>query len=1339
MAWMGASVGFGESARGLRAGRRLLRVTVMLAAAMAASAASGAPDVADARDAPGRARFGPAVGAMDTVAAGLVPPVYAVERDAHGVVYLASTVVSAYDGSRWHHIPIEGTNQVQALAADPTGRIWVGAVGNLGHLEQDAPGRARFVSLLPKLPEAEREAITIWSVHPFEGAVYFFATDRVYKWDGERFTIWPFRSYLRVFAYKVRDRLFFTNQLDGIQEIRDGQPRKVLDMEQVGRDVVTFITAHPSADDMLLGTGKHLYRFDGESLTLLREDALSAISNDLVVGAVPMDDGMIAIATYLNGIHLMDATGQVRAHIDETDGLRDPQIHFLCRARDGMIWAGLGTGVAHFPADMDIRFFAGGTDFDARSTRRLVRSGGNLYALTNRELLLLDGDDAPRKAQPSDTTYYLSDIIDHPDGLIVAGFLGLRQMHTEGITRLKHLPEYIAAVTRVPDSEDHLIYANDLEVELVSRANGEWQPPRRLATLPARVRRFHFTHSGELWVLTTDNSLVRMHLDHLAGEAPKARLTHFPNAILGADIFTRSIVTGTDLRSLLVANGPDLFRFDPGSDTFTPIHRFDGWTITALSNPLPDGRVFVFLHATESASERDIAVIELLTNARDGKSGIPTVTTLVIPGLKRVGRVTDALAEMHHGHGRLWIAGQGGILDLDLRSVRRASSAPEVQLRLRDDTLAVTPQASTNLLTIPFGETRLDFEYSALPVDLMRPTLFQSQLIGLEKNWSAPGLEPRRQLSAMREATYQFAVRAVLPSGQTGPASFFTFRVAPPWYRTVWAYTTYAAVLIALVSALFWWRAFLNRRRTTQLEEIIRIRTLQLENANTAKSDFVANISHELRNPMNGVIGMTELLMRSPMEPHEAQLLKTLRNCAHHLSQMIGDILDFSKIEANQVSLDVQTFELRKLVQEILDISEWQAHQAGREIVLDMPIDQPVWLEGDASKIRQILINFLNNAIKYSDRGVITLGVRCEQVLSNHLRARFEVADEGPGIPAAEKENIFRKFYRLNRNRSSNVRGLGLGLSVCATFAAKMGGEIGVCDNPAGGSTFHFTVSLPAARDRHTLDLKGSPPKLIGNGVALVVDDLDYNRLVAREFLNALGYSVDIARDGTEALARMSTRSYALVLLDWDLPDMNGVEVTRIYRTREPVDQYALIFATTAYTTRDKMIECLNSGMDGFISKPVTIEKILSALDRHKNHDPRERAGAKALTARADDQIGLDLSALRMLSKNDPARLRDNLGEYLAAFDAELFELENAAALRDIRKVRKHAHRMLSHLAIISPRETISVVRAVQDAAQAGDEAAVADSIPALRAEAEELRRTLRALIRSHSPAQTPS
>jgi signal transduction histidine kinase/ActR/RegA family two-component response regulator len=367
---------------------------------------------------------------------------------------------------------------------------------------------------------------------------------------------------------------------------------------------------------------------------------------------------------------------------------------------------------------------------------------------------------------------------------------------------------------------------------------------------------------------------------------------------------------------------------------------------------------------------------------------------------------------------------------------------------------------------------------------------------------------------------------------------------------------------------------------------------VEAEAAARMKSDFLATMSHEMRTPLNGILGMAAVLLSRQLGERERDYVDTIRQAGESLRALVDDVLDLSKIEAGQLRLDLTDFELTRVVSDALQIVETLVAQKPLKIVTHYDKRLPRFVRADSTRIRQILLNLLSNAIKFTAQGTIEIHSRVQFVDDRECEILFSVKDDGIGITEDQQHRLFRPFSQAEDSTARKYGGTGLGLAICKRLAERMGGQIGVTSRPGHGSLFWFTVRVLVAQEPRIIsepEAPSIPPRQHQprNARVLLVEDNKINQKVATLMLKNLGYPVNVASNGVEALNALDEEHYDLILMDCMMPEMDGFEATR--RLREMGGQGASVpvIAMTASAFDDDRLACMSAGMNDFISKPV--------------------------------------------------------------------------------------------------------------------------------------------------------
>ncbi|MGH8053409.1 MAG: two-component regulator propeller domain-containing protein [Stenotrophomonas sp.] len=468
---------------------------------------------------------------------------------------------------------------------------------------------------------------------------------------------------------------------------------------------------------------------------------------------------------------------------------------------------------------------------------------------------------------------------------------------------------------------------------------------------------------------------------------------------------------------------------------------------------------------------------------------------------------------------------------------------------------------------------------------------YRFRLAGYDTDWVEVGAAGERVFSRLAAGRYQLEVQAATSDNVWSRGKILSFRVQPPWWRSAGG----LVVFIVLGAALVLWGAWVYRRRLRRRSEwqLARHKQELAEQASLAKTRFLATLGHEVRTPMTGVLGMSELLLASDLDERQRGYTQAIRRAGEHLLRLVNDALDLARIEAGRLELQVQPFDLQQLLDDVRDLMEPLAQRRGLEFNLDNTAPLRTRVNGDVLRLRQILLNLVGNAVKFTSDGAVGLHVFVDD---GGTGIGFDVCDTGPGISIEQRKRLFRRFEQADGARTAaRYGGSGLGLAICHELAVAMGGDIDVDSTPGKGSCFN--VKLPLAWElAPEASTDGSGPgswsALSPQQVLLVEDDATIAAVI-RGLLEVHGHSVVHAAHGLAALAEVSNTRFDVALLDLDLPGIDGFGLAVQLRT---MGYDMPLIAVTARSDSDAEPQARQAGFDDFLRKPVTAQMLLEAI-----------------------------------------------------------------------------------------------------------------------------------------------
>ncbi len=674
--------------------------------------------------------------------------------------------------------------------------------------------------------------------------------------------------------------------------------------------------------------------------------------------------------------------------------------------------------------------------------------------------------------------------------------------------------------------------------------------------------------------------------------------------------------------ALLVASAAGLDRLDPATQRFAPVIGAPTQRVLAFAFA-PDGTLWLHTIGALARYRYEHATLTPISQI-DAADGWPSLTAGGMQvdaqgmvwigsarGLWRFDPATrairlfgtgDGLASaefnrlplLRRADGSIFGGTLAGIVGFDpLHIVENVQSPPLVldaaSLRRDGHDIALDPTAAE--IDLRWNDRDLRLSARALSYANPAANRYQWRLAGFDQEWVDSGNRGEREFSQLPPGSYKLKLRAPIGSAAwSAPITVLTLRVASPPWATPWAYAAYAVALLLVFLALL--RAYRTRLRRRHTFELAKQQRRFAEQASAAKSDFLATMGHEIRTPMTGVLGMTELLLRTPLDATQRGYANAIQNSGRMMLRLVNDSLDLARIEAGKLQLEDSALDLHALTREVAALAQPLAQAKGLLCTLDIAADSPQHVSGDAVRIKQILLNLVNNAIKFTERGSVAIAL--ERGANGNVQ--FSVRDSGPGIAESTKARLFQRFEQAEGAQRHG--GSGLGLAICRELVARMGGTIDLDSVPGAGSTFRVLLPLAEIAPAEKVENAASTSaEIVPRRILLVEDDATVAAVISG-LLRAQGHHIVHAAHGLAALAELESADYDIALIDLDLPGIDGLALARLLRAREANSGKVRLplVGISARSVGDEEALCVAAGMDAFLRKPVTGEMLAAAL-----------------------------------------------------------------------------------------------------------------------------------------------
>ena len=1207
---------------------------------------------------------------------------------------------------------------------DPSGTVFTGGKDDLGYFSADSTGHLQFVSLLEYLPDSLRSFGTIQTISTWNGDLFFQSRHYLFQWDGTTLTTHkPPKRFYRVF--NSSDRLFVDQSPVGLSEFNGKEFVAISNDEWLRkRNIRGVVDLNFEGDQLLVAT-----KYKG--LCLVENGVVSRLNPELdslvIFNTTELPNGNIALATNGQGIYIVDQFGEVVNSFDESRGLAQDQVTYAYVGNGGGLWASTYSGLSRIEYPSPISFFGKNEGLSGIPICAAHFNDQLFVGTTNAgfQLTIAGGNAALNPTDWGDN--YVWSLANFGDRLLISLENGLFQQQQNGtIESIGAYPDAIA-IPSLSDTGNWFVGKKN-GVSLLNDENGSWTDRGVIAEVDHEVISMAQESENRLWISYQKISYLDFSTGLTTPTVVTLDSTHSFTSEMGICEATRlgdEVVFGTD---------KGLYRFDHSTQKLVPDDRFgkrfcDGSTFVSDITPAPDGTVWL---STRSGTGP--------LYQRDGKWEQDTLA------LKRA-PISDVHGIFHHPEdGTVWVFATEGVIRYDPSvsvDYDQQWTAMIRSVRANGDSLLYAghlPESwSDPVLT--YDNNQVSFTYAAGYFEAIDKLQFSHQLVGQDAGWSEWHATTSSEYTNLAEGEYTFRVKARNVYGSESEIASWSFTVLPPWYRTTWAIVLWGVLGAFALLALLRLNSLRLIRAKKRLETIVTERTEEItqqkneiegqkeeievlleakeealfraEASEKAKELFLANMSHEIRTPLNAVIGFTEILRKEQHTDRQEEFLETIQSSGENLLVIINDILDFSKIEAGKLEIESIPFELNSSMRNCEAMLRPKAEENGLEFSVDVDPGIPPVLMGDPVRLSQILINLVNNAIKFTEKGAVTVMAKLIDSTEEKAQVEFAVTDTGIGIAPDKVDSIFESFTQAGSDTARKFGGTGLGTTIVKRLVDLQDGQVSLTSEVGKGST--FTVSLPfaisamAPEDLVTAESGTGPfhPKPL-QGTVLVADDNKVNRRLAKEVLSDFGLEVDFATNGREVIDLHLNNDYDLILMDLQMPEMDGAEATiHIRNELERSKSRIPIVGMTAHFLVIHQQRCLEAGMQDHVSKPFRQQELYdvlldylplapegSEISRSEPEAPAEPSPAQQAAPATDSLVNLDY--LNKLSKGNPAFVIEMLEMVRTDTTRDLEQVNALAEKEEWTQVGKAVHKSSSSLVMLGNEELIELFTSVE-------------------------------------------